>query len=185
MNYKIAKTMLALCIFYLLGFYVLKLFFPELLLQAITSETVLRLGEFINSSKVIETIFQCVTIYATLYLFVCASTGRFAFNGLCFVFILVGTILTEVIALCLPQFYTHASISIMFILALICGGKLLNATISFTLHGFLSQLLLSIRGFETVLTKINAISGLLLTTEAFVWLVVLTIIFNIKEKENG
>lgn len=185
MNYKVAKTMLILCVVYLLGFYILKFIFPELLLQAITSETVLKLGEFINSSKIIEIAFKCVTIFITLYLFVCASKGKFALTGLEYVYILVGTAFTELTALFLPQFYTHFSISVMFLLALLCKGKLLNATVSFIIHGFLSQLLLSIRGFETVLTKINTISGLLLTTEAFVWLVVLTIIFKIKEKENG
>ena len=58
MNYKVAKTMLILCIVYLVGFYILKFAFPELLIQAITSPTLLRLGEFMNSWKGFELIFM-------------------------------------------------------------------------------------------------------------------------------
>ena len=48
MNYKIARTMLTLCVVYLVGFYILKFIFPNLLVQAITSPTVLKFGEFLN-----------------------------------------------------------------------------------------------------------------------------------------
>lgn len=45
MNYKIAKTMLVLCVVYLIGFYILKFIFPELLLLSITSPIMIRLGD--------------------------------------------------------------------------------------------------------------------------------------------
>lgn len=186
MNYKIAKTMLVLCVVYLVGFYVLKFAFPDLLLQTITSPTVLKLGEFFDGNIVLYHILRLGTSYVTYYLFICASTGRFRLKWYEHLYIVGAISICKVVVEFFPELYTHTSISVMFLLALLCKGKLLYATVSFALHGYLSQFLLSIRGFETVLIYVNTVSGILLNFEAYVWLILLGIIFYFKEKkENG
>lgn len=189
MNYKIAKTMLILCVVYLIGFYVLKFIFPGLLLQTITSPTMLKLGKFINRWKgwvyVIDILGSCLTFY----LFTCAGCGRFNLLKKEYFFIFSIVALNLLVYYLLPQLYTHTSIALMFISVCLCKGKLLYATISFTLHGFLSQFLLSIRGFETIITVENALNGfttLLLCLEMYVWLTLLALLFYFKEnKKNG
>ena len=187
MNYKVSKTMLILCVVYLLGFYVLKFFFPEILLQSITSPTILTLGKFINSWIGFEYIIGLICSFATLYLFACASSGNFKLSKISLIVISVATILITLVLDLLPELYTHTSIVLMFACAVAQKGKLSYATISFALHGYLSQFLLSIRGFETIIIQISEIgllSSLILGFEMYVWLVLLAIIFNIKEKEN-
>ena len=187
MNYKIAKTMLVLCVVYLVGFYILKFIFPELLLQTITSPIVLRLNDFINIWIGFDYVFSFICSYLTYYLFACASSGKFKQRKFFFIFYAIITILTIVFAEVLPEFYTHTSICFMFLSAIVAKGKLTYATISFVLHGYLSQFLLSIRGFETIITQvgmIGAISCFILTLEAYVWLILLSIIFYIKERKN-
>lgn len=186
MNYKVAKTMLVLCVVYLVGFYVLKFFFPEVLLQTITNPTIIRFGEVMNEYKILEYVFRLTSNYVVFYLFACASSGKFKFDLWQYLtligFVIIATIFIEF----LPNLYTHTSIVLMFLSALICKGNLLYATISFTIHGYLSQFLGAIRGFETVMIYFNAISGFLIATEGYVWLLLLAIIFNIKEnKKNG
>ena len=177
--------MLGLCIGYLSVFYVLKFFFPELLIQVIASPTLIRLGEFIGIWIGFEYIVRILSNYIVFYLFACASTGKFKFEYWQFIAILGFVIINNIVLDVLPNLYTHTSISLMLITSLICKGKLLYTTISFTIHGFLTQFLLSIRGFETVMLYFNAVSGILLNLEAFVWLILLSIIFYFKEKENG
>lgn len=179
--------MLALCIIYLIGFYVLKFIFPELLLQTITNPTLLQFGKFLNSWIGFEYIISFIGGFITYYLFACASSGKFKFNRWQILFIALENIVISLVLDFLPELYTHTSIALMFITAIVCNGKLLYATISFTLHGYLSQFLLAIRGFETVIVQmqeIGILSGFILTTEAFVWLALLTLIFNIKENNN-
>lgn len=184
MNYKIAKTMLVLCVVYLIGFYILKFIFPELLLQTITSPTVLRLGKFVDSNKFTYHLLRIITAYLTYFLFVCACTGRPAFKLKDQIYILCGVAVAKVVLEFMPELYTHTSISIMLLLSLLCGGNLFRTTITFVLHGFLSQFLASIRGIETVFIHINSMSGLLLNLEAYVWLISLAIIFYFKEKKK-
>ena len=187
MNSKVAKTMLALCIIYLIGFYVLKFFFPELLLQTITSEPIKAIDKFLNSwigfSYIVAFIFGCLTFY----LFACASSGKFKFHWAKLLTIAVFNIVLAVVLDFLPGLYTHTSIVFMLITAWVCDGKLPYTVISFTIHGYLSQFLLSIRGFETIILadySIGAISCFVLTTEAYIWLCLLAIIFYIKENKK-
>lgn len=185
MNDKIAKTMLGLCIGYLSVFYVLKFFFPDLLIQVIASPTLIRLGEFIGIWIGFDYIVRCLSSFIVYYLFACASSGKFKFK-LWQVMTIVGFVI--VLALVydlLPQLYTHTSISLMLITALICNGKLLYTVVSFVIHGFLTQFLLAIRGFETIMLYFNPVSGLLINLEVDLWLVLLAIIFYLKEKETN
>ena len=185
MNDKIAKTILYLCIGYLSVFYVLKFFFPELLIQVIASPTLIRLGEFIGTWIGFEYIVRIISNFIVFYLFACASTAKFKFEYWKLLIILGFSILNNVVSDLLPELYTHTCISIMLITALICNAKLNYVVISFVLHGYLSQFLAKIRGFETIFVYINAVSGILLNLEVDVWLLLLTIIFYFKENENG
>ncbi len=186
MNYKVAKTMLILCIIYLLSFYILKFIFPEVLVQAITSPTLLRFGEVLDSWKGSKYVVNLICTFITFYLFMCASRGLFKITFNQFLIILLLDIINNVVLEFAEEFYTHTSITSMFLLALICKGNLLYSTISFGLHGYLSQFLFSIKGFETIIMHYNLLSGIVLGLEVYFWLILLAIIFNIKEKnKNG
>ena len=186
MNYKIAKTMLVLCVVYLIGFYILKFIFPELLLQTITSPTVLRLGEMMSKFAVLEFALMFLSNFLAFFLFSCASSGNFKFNWKQYSVILSATVINIIFVVFVPNLYTHTSISLMFICALACKGKLNYTTISFVLHGYLSQFLFLIRGVESIVVNPNAISAFMFALEGFVWLVLLALLFYFKErKENG
>ena len=189
MNYKVAKTMLVLCVVYLIGFYVLKFAFPELLLQTITSPTMLKFGEFVETWIGYQYILFSICNIISFYLFVSASCGNFKAKKKKVISVLVAVVVNYTISEFLPELYTHTSISIMFLLALINNGSIFNTVITFVIHGYLSQFLLSIRGFETIITQassIGTISAVIMGTEIYVWLAMLCIIFYFKEKkENG
>ena len=161
MNYKIAKTMLVLCIVYLVGFYILKFIFPELLLQTITSPTVLRLGEMMSKFVLLEFVLMFISNFLTFFLFSCASSGNFKFNRKQYAVILSATVINIIFVIFVPNLYTHTSISLMLICALVCKGKLKYTTISFVLHGYLSQFLFLIRGFESKFEEYEKRLGLL------------------------
>ena len=185
MNYKIAKTMLGLCVGYLLVFYVLKFFFPELLLQVIASPTLIRLGEFISIWVGFEYIVMSITLYITYYLFACASSGKFKFGWKFHLIIGIAIVISHIFADFLPELYTHTTTSIMLILSVLAKGNIKYTTISFVIHGYMSQFLLAIRGFETVLVYVNAVSGILFNLEVDVWLILLSTVFYFKENKNG
>lgn len=181
MNYKLATTGLILCIVYLVAFYILKFFYPDILLQAVTTPELVRLGELLSSSFIGEYIVGTITSFVTYYLFASACSGRFSKSAVEWISIVLAIVISWVVLKLLPELYVHTTTSLMFLLGWICKGKLMNATITFVLHGYLSQFLTAIKGFETIIIYMNALSGLLFSLEAFVWLLLLSIIFYIKE----
>lgn len=181
--------MLGLCIGYLSIFYILKFFFPQLLIQVIASPTLIRLGEFINSWIGFSVIVNVICVFITFYLFACSSCGRFKFTPKEIIICSVLVIFNIIVYYFLTELYTHISISSMFIVSCICKGKLSYTTISFSIHGLLSQFLFAIKGFDTIIyevQKIGTLSALVVGTEGYFWLLLLAIIFYFKENnKNG
>ena len=185
MNYRIAKTSLVLCTIYLFAFYILKIFYPELLIQSITHPTLISFGNFMNKYPISLIFFQFISSFITFYLFACASSGKLKFNKKQIIWFLIINLIDNISFYLLPQFYTHTCTSLMLVMACIAKGNIYYTTISFTIHGFLSHFLTNIRGFSSIAHKINAISGFVIGTEGYIWLISLALIFNLKEKKNG
>ena len=185
MNIKIARTMLILCAIYLVGFYILKFIFPEKLLLVITDSNILAFGEFIESRMTFLHIYQVASSFLTFYLFVCASRGRFTLRWYEALYILAGVVICKAVNMFAQEFYVRTSTCTMFILAWLCKGKFAYATISFAIHGFFSQFLFSIRGFDTIIYIINIASGFVLSLEIFTWLIILSLLFYLWENKNG
>lgn len=181
----IARTLLVLCIVYMVGFYILKFIFPEHLLLAIADDNVLRVGKFIESSTTTLHLYQVLSSFLTFYLFVCASKGSFKLRKRDFWYILIAVVVCKAINMFLPELYVHSSTSAIFLLSLFCKGKLGYTTITFVTHGFLSQFLTQIRGFGSIVYKINIASGLVLSFECFIWLILFGLLFYLMEKKNG
>lgn len=182
MNKKISITLLILLIAYSVAFYVIKYAYPEILLNFVVSDNVIKFGNFLESWKGFEIIYKILSSFLTLYLFACACCGRFKFKWYEFLYIAIATILNRLVIQFLPELYTHTSISIMLILSALLKGDILNTAISFAVHGYLSQFLLKIRGFETILVKYNLASGIMLSFEMFVGLLVLALVFKLRRK---
>ena len=185
MNYKVAKTMLGLCIGYLAVFYVLKFFFPQLLIQTISSPTLIRLGEFINSWVGFGYIFRSISCFITLYLFVCASKADIVKGKMDLIFITVAVVILNLSNIFLPSLDVHTSTCCMLALSLICKGKFKNTVITFVIHGYSSQLLFAIKGFDSCIIYLTALSSLLLSAEGYVWLIALASYFYLKEKTEN
>lgn len=185
MNKKIAKTLLILCCVYIVAFYIIKFIFPNVLLLEITDPNVLKLGEFIQSHVIVTHIYYILSTYLTFYLFTSASKASFKLTWYQALYILAGTIICEVISTFKPDLYVHTSTSVMFLLAWLCKGQLKYTAPTFTIYGFLSQFLFSIRGFETVIAEINIASGLILGLECWIWLLLLGLLFYLMEGKNA
>lgn len=181
MNKKIAKTLLVLSVLYICAFYVIKFIFPEFLLDQLTDPNVLALGNFLNSHTILLLGVGMLTTFLTFYLFVCASRGKFKLKLKEFIYIIAGVILSFVVTILAPNLMTHTSTSIMLLLALLCNGKKEYFIPTFIIHGYLSQFLSAIKGYETIITEINAVSGFMLGIEGWLWLFIFSLVFYLKE----
>lgn len=185
MNIKIAKTLLTLSIIYIVGFYIIKFIFPDFLLLQITDPSILHFGEVIQSNGIFTEIYYSASTFLTFYLFKCASSGSFKLNWKELLLIVLSVVANELVAIFMPDLLVHTSTSLMFLIALLCKGKKQYFIPTFIIHGYLSQFLFSIRGFETIIMNTNIATSFMLSIECYAWLLMLSLVFYLKEKSNG
>ena len=185
MNIKIAKTMLILCVVYMIGFYILKFIFPEQLLLVVTDPNIIHFGTLVQERMWATHIVWFISTFTSYYLFSSACRGSFKLNWKQLIILLVATTIDFCAVEFFPDLLTHTSISLMLLIALLFKGKMSYTVISFVIHGYLSQFLFSIRGFDTIILMINPINAIVFTMECWVWMVLLALIFYLKEKKNG
>lgn len=181
MNTKIAKTMLSLLILFISGFYVLKYILPDVFLLQITDPNILTIGSFIESNPIFIRIYYCCCTFLTFYLFVSAGRGNFKLKLKDVIFLVVATIINELVTTFKVDLAIHTSTSLMLLLSLLTNGKKEYFIPTFIIHGYLSQFLFSIRGFETIISTANIATYFVLSIECYIWLAILGIIFYLKE----
>lgn len=183
MNRKVFISMLSLCLVFLTGLYIAKIFFPQEFVLAVSSKTLVQIGTFIDSHDWLYYICCGITAFATYYLFcgACKRSWKLSLKE-------IGVILAFIVGIRLIGFLdnniaTHVSISSFFLIPLICKHDLKIATIVYAVHGMAQVLSLSIRNLPMYLTSVNFITGLLLTSEMYLWLLLALIIFNYKKEK--
>lgn len=185
MNIKVAKTLLILCIVYIVGFYILKFAFPEKLILVITDPNILQFGKFIESNAVYLEIYYILSTYLTFYLFASASSGRFKKKWYELIIIAVAVTINELVSIYMPNLMVQTSTSLMLLVALLCKGNLLYTTITFIIHGYLSQFLFQIRGFDTIIYETNVATSFVLSSEGYIWLVICGLVSFLTDQNNG
>lgn len=189
MNKKVIKTMLALVLVFLVGLYVLKIFFPEQFILSIEIEVLINIGNFIDGRIWLTKICSAVTTFIGLFFFECAVTRKWKLNWKEFVVIIITIVATRLLSLWDVDIANGISVIAMFIIPLINGAKLRELAVVYSIH-YSSQLLsLKIRNLPIYLTHINSLIAICLTAECYLWLILFYFYYNYKKEgkswENG
>ena len=183
MNKKVFVSMLTLCVVFLVGLYIAKIFFPQEFVMTVSNKQLIKVGQFIDSSKWLFFLFGTITAFITYYLYCCASCGR-KFLKWYEIFEILGVVL--IVKIISPYNNSIASaieLSAFLFLPALMKGYLKNAAITFTIHGIAQVLSLSIRNLPMYLATKTTLSIILLAIDMYLWLVLCYVIFNYK-KEN-
>lgn len=182
MNKRVFISMLVLTITFLVGLYILKIFFPNEFIMVIENEKLIAIGEFIDSHMVLYYICCAITAFITYYLYCCACCGRIKLKWYEILEIIAVIVVVRLISLFDASLSNAIQLSSFLFLPYLMKGKLKNSAITYTIHCVAQALSLSIRNLPLYLTNVNFITGLLMTLECYFWLVLLYIIFNYKQK---
>ena len=175
--------MLTLCIAFLCVCYVLKFFFPQEFVMAISNDRIVSIGNFIDSHIVLYYICCAATSFATYYLYLCACSERMVLRWKEIAYILAVIAIVRVVSFFDNNIATGIQFASFVFLPYLCGGKLRNASIVYTTHCIAQNLSLSIRNIPQYMTNTSFTVFLFMTFECYFWLVLFFIIYNYK-KEN-
>ena len=184
MNKKVFISMLILTISFLVGLYILKIFYPQEFIMVIQNEQFIKIGNFIDSHKWCFYMCSTITAFVTYWFYICACCEKkYLKFGECII-VLVAIAISFLINEYSPNIAMYYSFCIMIILPAILKGKLLNTAIISTTHIFAQYLSLGIRSLPLLLTNINFAILLALGIESYLWLILFYMIFNYNKKER-
>ena len=184
MNKKVFIAMLILSVSFLVGMYVLKIFFPQEFMMGIQNEKLIAVGNYIDNHRWLFCICGGLTSFVTYYLYCCACSHRLWLRWYEILIILIVVVLIKVINFYDMNMATIISWTNFVFLPALFKGYIKTTAIVFTVHSVLQGLSLNIRGFTMYLASTNFITMLLLSIDMYLWLILFYILFNYKRKEN-
>lgn len=186
MNKKVFISMLVLTISFLVGMYVLKIFFPQEFMMNIQNENLIKIGTFIDNHMWLRYICAGITSFITYWLYCCACSRRLHLKWYECLYI-IGTIV--IIRLC--GLYVDATLrtaisyaSFLFLPALIKGSDIKVCGVVYSIHMLAQALSLGIRNLPIYLQNSNYITVLLMTIECYFWLLLCYVIFNYNKRRE-
>ena len=191
MNKKVFVSMLTLCVVFLAGCYVIKIFFPEQFVMAVENEVIVAVGNFIDSNKWASVLYYTAISIIFDWFYFGAVTRRLVPKlSLLIIMIAYG--------LGLNLFYAYAPIELVIAISscymilppMFYIKELKPLSITYTVNAISQQLLLFIRDFTSVTANMSALSSFVWGIDNYIWIVICYILFNYKNKkkensENG
>lgn len=185
MNKKVFIAMLSLSICFLIGMYVLKIFFPEEFMMSIQNEKIIAIGTFIDSHKWLYYICCGVTAFITYWLYCCACSRRLYLKWYECLIIVATIVIIRLCGLYVDEnIRTILSVTSFVFLPAMMGGELKRCAIVYTIHAIAQGLSLGIRSLPLYLKSVNFITTMFLGFESYFWLLMFYVIYNYNKKEN-
>ena len=178
MTKNVIKTMLILVVCYLLAWYVLKIFFPDIFLLQVNNERLIMIGDFIDNHFWLDKLVGLVMCYITYTLYLGALCELKHLNlkqSLVVVGVYIVSLAVEHFDITLVTYY---NILAMVILPAIFNCNSKRLALVFSAHFICQWLSLAIRQLSTRVLSFNSLSCLIMTLECYFWLLLWYLWFN-------
>lgn len=183
MNKKVLKTMIALVVVFLVACYILKIFFPQQFVMSVENDTIINIGNYIDSHKWLYYIFGSCTSFLTYWLYCCACCRRWRLNWwqcLVILGVVAASLLLTFVDVNLTAILNYTS---FVFLPYIFKSDLKAVCICYTIHVTNQFLTTSIRNILAYISVFNTLNIMILSIDMFLWLGLLYLLFNFKKKE--
>lgn len=184
MNKKVFITMLSLCVAFLAGLYILKIFFPQELVIAVENERLIEIGKFIDGNKLLYYIFSGFTAFITYWLYCCACSSKLYLKWYETLEVLAVVIFVRILSFYDNNLATALEHTAFIFLPFIMKSNYKNVVVCFTVHSFSQVLSLGIRNLPMYFADATTLSIIVLAIDVYLWLVICYMLFNNKKKEK-
>lgn len=163
--------------------YLLKIFFPQFVIEVAQIDSITRIGHYIDTHK--WAWYLANTIIALFIYFLLAFTvcQRFKLNKKEILFVLATIFVVELTREFLPMQYLVFNCSSLIFLPLILKGDFKITAIWFLTTNLVQSFTLEIRGLAYMISNFNSATSIVLMIDLYIWQVLLCLLFN-KNKEK-
>lgn len=184
MNKKVFISMLSLCVAFLFGLYIAKIFFPQEFVMVIENENVIKLSKIIDNNKILYYLFGGITAFLTYYLYCCACSHRLYLRWNECLYILIVVIVARLFNFYDPNMAGFVNTCAFIFLPALMKADIKTCSVVYTVHGLNQCLTLSIRGLLQYVNFLGTLNIFLLAIDMYFWLLLFYAIFNYKSKKG-
>lgn len=163
--------------------YILKIFFPQFVIEVAQIDSITRIGHYIDTHKWAWYVATIVISYFTYYFYCCASSARKTLKYYEHFIIFATIFLLLLVNDFAPIYYTTLNYISMILLPYIFKAKLKNVVICFSALNILQMITLEVRNIATMIIQYNFATFTILTIDVYILLVLLYLYTNY-EKEK-
>jgi hypothetical protein len=192
MNNKVLKAMIALVIIFLSALYIVKIFFPEQFVMSIETKALINIGTYIDNHKWSYFMIQFVIGCLFDYMYFGSVCKKFKLHWSLFIVIFLYNI-------GFSSFYTFGSVNLiikmsniivaiascyMILVPMFYTKELKPLSITYCVNAISQLLSLNIRGLSLLMTNANSLIMVLMSLECYLWMFLLLMLFNYKNKKE-
>lgn len=193
MNRKVLKVMIALVVIFLCALYVAKIFFPEQFAMSIQNQTLVNIGTYIDTHAWSYFITQFAIGCLFDYMYFGAVCKKYKLHWSLFIIIVLYNI-------GFSTFYTFGSAELimnmanivvaisscyMILVPMFYTKELKPLSIAYCVNAVAQLLSLNIRGISLLMTNANSLIMILMSFECYLWMFLLLMLFNYKNKKEA
>lgn len=175
---------LILCGAILGGVYILKIFFPNFVIEVAHIESITRIGHYIDNHKWAWYLASIAISFSSCYIGCCACCRKKSLTYKELLVVLCTVIVLYCIKEFLPSQFTALNLSSMLLLPLIFKGDFTATVVYFSATSFLQTITLEIRNLNMMIADSNFATGLILLIDIYILQVLLYLYFNYKTEEQ-
>lgn len=174
--------------------YLIKLIFPEFVIEIAQVPSIIEFGLYIDSHWWAYYLFSFVVSFISGYLYCCACCRKNRLTSVDLVILLIEVIFLFIVQKFLPNYYLGINLICMLLMpTIMCKINrkddiryLYSTTICLTIHSLAQIISLAIRDIGLMIVYPNTVTTTLLLIDVYIWQFLLYNYFNYKEvKENG
>lgn len=183
MNKKVFISMLSLSVAFLIGMYVLKIFFPQEFMMSIQNDKIIAIGTFIDSHEWLYYLCCGITAFITYYLYCCACSGRLRLKWYECLYIVIAIVIVRLVSLFDVNLSTGLTYATFVVLPALTKGNIKVNALVYLIHIVSQCLSLTIRNLPLYLQSVNFITMFIFGIESYFWLLLMYIIFNYRKEK--
>ena len=184
MHKKVLKSVIHLMWLFIIGFCVLKIFFPEKLLLVIENEKVLLVGKFIDENWSMKMAADVLLGLLTYHFYLCACKQCKKLQNWQYFVLAAYMILIEIGYMWNPTVATILDLAALISFPVVIGSKLGQSIPIFFIHHIGQLGLLYIRSAPLYMVDNNYATLILLVLDGYCWLMLYYLYSNLHKEET-
>ena len=184
MNKRVLQAFIMLMWLFLIGFSILKIFFAEWFLTAVSNEKIISIGNYIDNSLILRIIVDSLIGIVTMHFYLCSCKQVWVLQPVHYLIMLAYALSVVFLELLIPQFTPIIDLLAVVVAPILLSCNFKQTALICFLHYAGQAALLFLRSEPLYLAGTNYAVVFILVLDVYVWLLLYYLYSNLYKEET-